>query len=397
MASGSFNLTRTGETSRYISFVCNWSATSDTGTNSSVVTVNVVATKSSSSTASTYGNQTTTASVEGNSQSTSGSFRLNAGSSITLLTKTYAVYHNADGSKQTTISVNIGGNVMWGNGSQTVTLDKINRKSKIEGLGNFTVENEHWLTYIKYNNSFWQNLYIQVKKAGTSDSNYETIYVEGGYQSGEHIQFSSEVIKRIYEIASPDIQTGSYVDVVYHLETYTSQQNGEFLGEDSRKVKGYITKAKAEIDVLGDFGIEGEHWLTYKKYSNNFYYNLWITARKRGSNNSYETVGAYGDYKSGQHIRFTDETITKLYKIALPETNVWEYLEVRYHLETWTQKGGEYIGESAKEVKGYIDGTSMVNVNGTWKKSVPFIKVNGNWKPCVAYVNVRNTWKKGFV
>lgn len=128
MASGSFNLTRTGSTSSHITFKCNWSSKSNgSAANSSTVTVNVIASKSSASNANTYGTQSTTVSVGGSSQSASGSFTLKPNSSITLLSKTWTVKHNDDGTKSVNISVNVGGNVIYANGSQTVALDTIPR------------------------------------------------------------------------------------------------------------------------------------------------------------------------------------------------------------------------------------------------------------------------------
>ena len=134
MASGSFNLTRTGDTSSYVSFKCEWSSKSNGSiANSSTVTVKIIATKSSSSTSNTWGTHKTTAEVNNSSKSSSGSFTLKPGGSITLLSKSYTVPHNSDGTKTTTIEVSVGGDVMWGNGSAKITLDKIPRASSVSG------------------------------------------------------------------------------------------------------------------------------------------------------------------------------------------------------------------------------------------------------------------------
>lgn len=131
MASGSFNLTRTGSTSSYITFRCSWSSTANQAANTSTVTVKVTASKSSSSTASTYGQQNTTVTVGSSSGSNSGSFTLAPGATITLLNKSFTVAHNNDGTKSVKISANVGGNVMYGNGSATVTLDNIPRYATV--------------------------------------------------------------------------------------------------------------------------------------------------------------------------------------------------------------------------------------------------------------------------
>lgn len=147
MASGSFNLTRTGSTSSYVSFKCNWSSTPNVSGNYSTVTVNVVASKSSSSSSNTWGTHNTSATVNGSTQSSSGSFTLTPGGSITLLSKSYTVYHNNDGKKSTTISASVGGDVMWGSGSATVTLDTIPRHASITAAPNFNDEENPTINY----------------------------------------------------------------------------------------------------------------------------------------------------------------------------------------------------------------------------------------------------------
>lgn len=178
MASGSFNLTRTGSTSSYITFKCSWSSVANTSANTSTVTVIVTASKSSSSTASTYGNQTTQVTVGSASQSNSGSFTLAPSKTITLLTKTFTVAHNSDGSKSVKISVNVGGNVIYANGSATVTLDTIPRyatvnqtliaktetDATIKWTSNATVD---YIWYSINNGSTWSGINVADGSSGT--------------------------------------------------------------------------------------------------------------------------------------------------------------------------------------------------------------------------------------
>lgn len=180
MASGSFQLTRTGSTSSYITFTCKWSSKSNgSSANSSTVTVNIIASKSSQSTANTYGTYTASATVNGTKQSVGNtSFTLSPGSSITLLTKSYTVPHNDNGTKSTTISATVGGNVMYGNGAATVTLDTIPRYATINQSLNDKTETSiimNWssdstIDYIWYsinNGSNWSGINIS---DGTSGS-----------------------------------------------------------------------------------------------------------------------------------------------------------------------------------------------------------------------------------
>ena len=178
MASGSFSLTRTGSTSSYITFKCSWSSTPNTSANTSTVTVTVTASKSSSSTASTYGSQTTSVTVGSASQSNSGSFTLAPSKTITLFSKTFTVSHNSDGTKSVKISVNVGGNVIYANGSQTVTLDTIPRyatvsqslSSKTETTASITWTSNAIVDYIWYstnNGSSWSGINVADGTSGT--------------------------------------------------------------------------------------------------------------------------------------------------------------------------------------------------------------------------------------
>ena len=178
MASGSFNLSRTGSTSSYITFKCNWSSTPNQSANTSTVTVTVTASKSSSSTADTYGNQTTDVTVGSSSQSNSGSFRLSPSKTVTLFSKTFTVAHNSDGTKSVKISVSVGGNVIYANGSQTVTLDKIPRyatvnqslTAKTETTATISWTSDAIVDYIWYstnNGSSWSGINVA---DGTSGS-----------------------------------------------------------------------------------------------------------------------------------------------------------------------------------------------------------------------------------
>lgn len=179
MASGSFNLTRTGSTSSYITTKCNWSSVSNGSTaNTSTVTITVVASKSSSSTASTYGSQTTSATVDGTKQTNTSSFTLAPGKSVTLLSKTYTVKHNDNGTKSCVISVDVGGNIIYFNGSKTVTLDTIPRyATSVQSLAGKTEtsismnwSSNNTIDYIWYstnNGSSWTGINVTDGKSGT--------------------------------------------------------------------------------------------------------------------------------------------------------------------------------------------------------------------------------------
>ena len=156
MASGSFNLTRTGSTSQYITFKVNWSSSSNgPSANSSTVYVDVIATKSSSSTSDTWGSYNVSSIVNNETKSCGDtSFRIHPGSSLTLYSTNYTVPHNDNGTKSTTISVNVGGNVMWGNGSDTATLDTIPRASEISSVSTVDIGSNATILVNRKSSSF---------------------------------------------------------------------------------------------------------------------------------------------------------------------------------------------------------------------------------------------------
>lgn len=150
MANGSFNLTRTGSTSSYLSFVVNWSSYSNgTAANSSTVHVAVYAKKSNSSTSNTWGTTNTSVAVtDAGTQYENGlSLNVAPGGSQLIFAKNFVVPHNADGKKSVTISVNVGGDVAWGNGSAYVALDTIPRHASITAAPNFNDEENPTINY----------------------------------------------------------------------------------------------------------------------------------------------------------------------------------------------------------------------------------------------------------
>ena len=222
---GSFNLTRTGSTSSYISFKCYWSQAKDDSNNSSSLNVWVNASKSSSSTSATFGTQTTTITVEDSSKSSSGSFTLNPGKMITLCDKDFTVSHNTDGTKSVKISASVGGDVMWGNGSATVTLDTIPRASILGTISNFTLGNSFTIPITKYVSSFTDTLTISL--------NGTTIKTVSGITNGASVNFTDAELTKIYSLL-PSSTSGTFT---FKL---TTKNGSTTVGTSSKTAKGTI-------------------------------------------------------------------------------------------------------------------------------------------------------------
>ena len=284
--------------------------------------------------------------------------------------------------------------VIIGEDSKEVNGKITNAVGRITGLTDFDVEKPNGLEYKSYSNNYSYGIWILARKAGTNDY-YQSIYGQMNYISGTGIQFTQEQINQIYSIASPDIQIGTYVDVIYHLHTY--DQNGNYLGEESQVKKGWINQAIAKINSISDSTIEQEHYLNYTKYSNYFWYNLWIRARKSGTNDNFEDIAVIGDYQSGQLIKFSDQSIIKMYNMFGLDARVGALLEIEYYLETWASPNKDHINSDVWTVQKAIGGNMYIKDNDTWKGCVPFINNNGAWKPCFSYINANGIWKKGEV
>ena len=205
MASGSFSLTRTGSTSSYITFKCSWSSVINSANNTSAVTVKVTATKSSASTASTYGNQTTEVNVGSAAQSNSGSFTLAPSKTITLFNKTFTVAHNADGSKSVNIAVEVGGNIIYASGSQTVTLDTIPRyasvtqalASKTETSATIKWTSDSTVDYIWYstnNGNSWTGINVTDGSSGS--------YTIGGLAANTNYKIKTRVRNKASQLTT---------------------------------------------------------------------------------------------------------------------------------------------------------------------------------------------------
>ena len=233
MASGSFSLNRTGSTSSHCYATINWSSSSNgSQANSSNVSVEIVLWKDNKSTAKTSGRADISVTVEGSTQTASKQFSVNPNSSISLWSGSWVVGHNSDGTKSTTISVTIGGNVIWFNGSSTAVLDTIPRyfsqtpslwvASKTETsitYGWSTSETCNWVRYYLDGSSSWVDVF-----SGSATSGSFTISGYGEHTSHNVIAECRRADSGIWSnteyyphcTSSPDFTIGNAVTLSFH-------------------------------------------------------------------------------------------------------------------------------------------------------------------------------------
>ena len=260
MASGSFNLTRTGSTSSYVNFLVNWSSYSNGSVaNSSTLNVAVYVTKSSGSTSNTWGTVNTSVSVtDAGTQNENGiSLNVAPNGSQLVFARNFTVPHNSDGKKSATISVNVGGDVVWGNGSANINLDTIPRQATLLTAPNFNDEENPQITF-KNPGNFTIDAYIEA-------SGMETIIHKNIPNTGSYIfEFTEEERQRLYSVAS-----SNSLNVTFGLQTTIG----------STKYWSFISKTMTIINanhIFNNFAWEttnyqeltGDNLTVIKGYSN---------------------------------------------------------------------------------------------------------------------------------
>lgn len=135
MASGILSISRTGTTPSYISFSALWGSVPDAATNTSAVTVQIVAQNNSTTTPLPGITTTTGVTIRANGgtgeqKSNTVTFSLAPSSSQTIFTQTFTVTHDMDGNASITLSASISGGIT-GTGAGTGTLDHIAQQSVV--------------------------------------------------------------------------------------------------------------------------------------------------------------------------------------------------------------------------------------------------------------------------
>ena len=130
-------------------------------------------------------------------------------------------------------------------------------------------------------------------------------------------------------------------------------------------------------DIDSDFGIG------YTKYVSNWSYYL------RVSINGGAQLDRVLYNTSGAVYRLPDSAKDIIYNTVGNADTVTLAVVIE------TYNGGTKVGESSKLTKVCgINRNVWLNVNGTWKRGIPYVNVNGVWKAGVPYININGVWKK---
>lgn len=131
MASGILSISRTGSTPSYVSFSSLWASTPDATTNTSTLSIQIVAQNTSSQYYVSGSTCTTGVTVRANNstgelKSQTVTLSISPNSSQTIYAQSFTIHHDAEGNASITMSASISGGIT-GTGAGTATLDQIQR------------------------------------------------------------------------------------------------------------------------------------------------------------------------------------------------------------------------------------------------------------------------------
>ena len=127
------------------------------------------------------------------------------------------------------------------------------------------------------------------------------------------------------------------------------------------------------FDGANDFTLEGTTSAWFTPFKSSYTHNLYIDLINDGN-----TWVTRENYTSGSTITISDSEILNAYS-QLGNYSLGQTVDVKYYLSTFSD--GIYIGGVSLWKTMTIGGTSKVNINGSWKKAIPYVKINGSRKP----------------
>lgn len=139
----------------------------------------------------------------------------------------------------------------------------------------------------------------------------------------------------------------------------------------------------ATISSFSGNDIDNDFSVGYTKYVNNWTYYLRLSL----SNNTQLDRVVYNT--SGAIYRLPESAKDIIYNSVGNNDTV----SIKAVIETYN--GSTKIGESSALTNTCnINRNMWLNVNGTWKRGIPYVNVNGVWKKGIPYIKINGEWKK---
>lgn len=170
-------------------------------------------------------------------------------------------------------------------------------------------------------------------------------------------------------------------------------------GDGTASVSGYFYSGIGNWDMSGSIplthinrqstinsftgsDIKGEFAATYTATSSSYENRLRISIP------NVIALERYANYASGTPVHLSAESINYIRNYTNNKT-----IRLGGVIETWN--GTTKVGESQELfLDCNIQREVIIRVNGTNKKSIPYIRVNGNWKESTPYIRASGSWKE---
>lgn len=154
-------------------------------------------------------------------------------------------------------------------------------------------------------------------------------------------------------------------------------------GSCSGNLKLTTIPRAAAISSFSGNDIDNDFSVGYTKYVNNwtYYLRLSLSDNTQLDRTEYNTSGAI--YKLSESAK----------DIIYNSVGNNDTVNIKAVIETWN--GGTKVGESSALTNTCnINRNMWLNVNGTWKRGIPYVNINGVWKKGIPYIKINGEWKK---
>lgn len=137
----------------------------------------------------------------------------------------------------------------------------------------------------------------------------------------------------------------------------------------------------SKIGTVENFDIEHRIKVPFTNYTTVFTHNLNIYVGGT-------MVKGVTGYTSNADVVFTESELLRIYNIIGTSAK-----SATFTITLTTKNGTHNVGQSSTTATGTIVGLSRINVNGSWKRAVPWVKVNGTWKRTIPKIRANGSWK----
>lgn len=234
-----------------------------------------------------------------------------------------------------------------------------------------------WTLYIVNGSSrFNANFSYTVKIDGSTRANY----------SG-NVNTTDVTYHQAHKLASGTYTVTHNNDGTKAINCSATCSGGGSYGPGNGTCSGNLTlttiNRAAKIDSFSGNDIDTDFSVGYTKYINNwsYYLTVMMADNTQLDRKLYNTSGAI--------YRLPESAKDIIYNAVGNNDTV----DIKVKIETYN--GDTKIGESATKTNTCtINRNVWLNVNGVWKRGIPYVKINGTWKMGVPYIKINGEWKK---